>query len=147
MTTMPSSDTINLLQECNSGAKTAVASINGVLSHVKDEKLKNLLEQSVKEHEVIGNGIHKKLSEFHYLEKDPSAMAKAMSWAKINTKLLTNKSDATIADLITDGCNMGIKSVCRYENQYQMAEPVATQYANQLIAIEEQLANELRPYL
>ena len=147
MNSIPSSDTINLLKECNSGVKTAVSSMNEVLGHVKNEKLRSILEQSIKDHKVIGNATHKQLNQFHESAKNPSSMAKAMSWAKINTKLLTNNSDATIADLITDGCNMGIKSVCQYENQYQMAEPVATQYANQLIAIEEQLSNELRPYL
>lgn len=147
MNTMPSSDTINLLKECNSGVKTAVTSMNEVLGHVKSEKLKSLLKQSIKEHEVIESATHKKLNQFHESEKNPNSMAKAMSWAKINTKLLSNNSDATIADLITDGCNMGIKAVCRYENQYQMAEPVAIQYAQQIIALEEQLSNELRPYL
>ena len=147
MNTMPSSDTINLLKECNSGVKTAVSSINEVLGHVKDKNLRSILEQSIKDHKVIENATHKQLNRFHESEKNPSSMAKAMSWAKINTKLFSNSSDATIADLIMDGCNMGIKSVCHYENHYQMAEPVATQYADQLIAIEERLSNELRPYL
>jgi len=147
MTTMPSSDTIKLLKECNAGVKTAVASINEVLNHAKDEKLKNVLEQSIKEHEVIGKSIHKKLNQFHETDKEPNPMAKAMSWAKINTKLLINHSDATIADLIIDGCNMGIKSLNRYENQYLMAEPVATEYTHQLITIEDQLSNNLKPYL
>ena len=34
-----------------------------------------------------------------------------MSWMKTNMKLAMDTSDAAIADLMTDGCNMGVKSL------------------------------------
>lgn len=34
-------------------------------------------------------------------------MAKSMSWIKTNMKLIMDELDETIADLMTDGCNMG----------------------------------------
>jgi hypothetical protein len=45
-----------------------------------------------------------------------------MSWMKTNMKLSMEDSDATIADLMTDGCNMGVKSLNRYLNQYKAAD-------------------------
>ena len=46
-------------------------------------------------------------SENHDEGKNPNPMAKGMSWIKTNVKLVMDDSDETIADLMTDGCNMG----------------------------------------
>ena len=74
-------------------------------------------------------------------------MAKGMSWIKTNVRLVMKESDQTIADLITDGCDMGIKNLSRYLNQYVAAEERAKDIAKQLIAQEEELRLAVRPYL
>ncbi len=74
-------------------------------------------------------------------------MAKSMSWVKTNMKLVMNESDQTIADLITDGCNMGVKSLNRYLNQYQGADEKIKKITKRLIDLEENLAVELRQFL
>lgn len=66
-------------------------------------------------------------------------MAKGMSWMKTKGKLVLDESDATIADLMTDGCNMGIKSPHRCLNQYAEADEKAKDIAKRLINIEENL--------
>ncbi len=48
------------------------------------------------------------------------------------------RSDATVADLITDGCNMGVKSLNRYLNRYAAADEKAKTVAK-LIRLEEKL--------
>ena len=72
---------------------------------------------------------------------------KGMSWIKTNAMLAMDQSDQTIAELITDGCNMGVKSLSRYLNQYQAADERAKDIAKKLIAQEEQLCAQMRPYL
>ena len=62
-------------------------------------------------------------------------------------KLAMNESDATIADLMTDGCNMGVKSLNMYLNQYKAADEVSKDIAKRLINLEEKLAIDLREYL
>lgn len=52
-----------------------------------------------------------------------------------------------MADLITDGCNMGVKSLSRYLNQYKAADERSKDLAKRLIHMEEQLAVDVRPYL
>ena len=47
-------------------------------------------------------------------KKEPSIMAKGMVWMKTNMQEIMHKSDSAIADLITDGCNMGVKSLTKY---------------------------------
>lgn len=74
-------------------------------------------------------------------------MAKGMSWIKTNAKLMMNESDKTAADLITDGCNMGIKSLSRYLNQYEAADEASKDITKRLIHSEEQLVTDVRPFL
>ncbi len=74
-------------------------------------------------------------------------MAKGMSWLKTNMKLGMDNSDATVADLITDGCNMGIKSLNKYLNEYEQADSSAKRLCKELTDIEEQLCTKLERYL
>ena len=74
-------------------------------------------------------------------------MAQSMSWIKTNVKLAMEDTDATVADLMTDGCNMGVKSLSRYLNQYKAADEQSKNIAKRLIELEEGLAVNMRPYL
>ena len=144
---MENSDTVKLLRECDAGTKMAVSSIDEVLEKVCDINMKNLLQESKIQHEKLENEIRGMLDAYDTEEKEPSAMAKGMSWMKTNVKLSMDNSDATVADLITDGCNMGIKSLNRYLNQYEGAENSAKKTCKELISIEEQLCEDLKCYL
>ena len=115
-------DTIKLLRECDAGIKMGVASIDETLQSVKSEDLKKYLEQCKAKHEVLKEEIQVLLEKYHDEGKEPGAMAKGMSWIKTNAKLAMDESDKTVADLMTDGCNMGIKTLNRYLNQYEAAD-------------------------
>lgn len=140
-------ETISLLKECDAGTKMAVASIDEVLDKVVNSDLKALLTESREHHEKYGNDLHSLLIKYQSEEKDPNPMAKGMSWLKTNLKLTMETSSATIADLLTDGCNMGIKSLFRYLNQYATADDSAKDICKRLITIEQELRKDLRDYL
>lgn len=144
---MTNEDTISLLRECNSGTKMAVYSIDEVLENVKDQKLREILASSKHRHEQLGNDLHILLQKYGDDTKDPGAIAKGMSWIKTNVKLAVDDSDHVCADLITDGCNMGVKTLNRYLNQYLDAENKAKNLTRDLIRVEENLVSELEPYL
>lgn len=144
---METNDTIELLKECDAGAKMAVVSIDEILEKTKDAKLKKILEQSKDEHRTLGNEIHTLLIQHGSDYKDPSPMAKGMSWLKTNIKMEMDDSDSTIADLITDGCDMGIKSLNKYLNQYTQADNTSKGMCKKLISVEEKLCKDLRGYL
>lgn len=144
---MENQDTISLLKECDAGSKMAVASIDDVLDQIHDTSLKALMEKSKRHHTKLGNTIHQLLNHYGAPDKDPNPMAKGMSWLKTNMKISMNDSDHTIADLMTDGCNMGIKSLYKYINQYPAAEQKVVDLTMDLIAIEEELQRDLREYL
>jgi len=144
---MTNSDTTKLLRECDAGTKMAVSSIDEVLEKVQDENMKNLLQKSKNHHEKLEGEIDTLLSKYQADEKEPNPIAKGMSWMKTNMKLTMDNSDATVADLITDGCDMGVKTLHRYLNQYKAADHEAKDICNRLIDIEEELRKDLRAYL
>ena len=144
---MINDDTIKLLRECNSGVKMGVISLDDVLGHVRDENLEKRLSECKQEHESLGDETHDLLNEYHDTGKEPNPVAKGMSWVKTNVQLAMNDSDKTIAALITDGCNMGVKSLSRYLNQYKAASEKAKDIAKRLINLEERLVVDLRAYL
>lgn len=144
---MGNQDTICLLKECDSGAKMAVASFDEVLDRIGDSGMKQLLIDSREHHEQLGNEIHSLLDQYQSEEKDPNPVAKGMSWLKTNMKMGMDKSDATVAGLITDGCNMGVKSLHKYLNQYPAADTASKDICRRLASIEDQLCKDLRSYL
>ncbi len=144
---MVEQDTIKLLRECDAGVKMGVASIDDVLSYVKNEELKKRLLDCKHEHEQLGLEIEGLLDQYGDEGKNPNPIAKGMSWMKTNMKLGMHESDKTVADLMTDGCDMGVKSLSRYLNQYEAAEEKAKDIAKRLIHLEEQLGNDIRGYL
>lgn len=140
-------DTIKLLRECDAGIKMGVEAIDEVIQYVTNSELKQYLERNKADHDQLKSELQKLLDQYHDEGKEPNAMAKSMSWLKTNVKLAVNESDKTIADLITDGCNMGVKSLNRYLNQYEAADEVSKDIAKRLISLEENLAIDIRKYL
>lgn len=144
---MINNDTLNLLMECNSGIQMGVSSIDEVLPRVESRKLETILNDYKNKHTELGNETNELIQELGEETKEPNPVAKGMSWIKTNAKLYWDESDATISDLITDGCNMGIKSIRKYINQYDSADERSVKIAQKLIDIEEELAVEISPFL
>ena len=140
-------DTIKLLRECDAGVKMGISSIDDVLDHVKKEDFRKKLSKCRQEHEDLQIKILQELEKYQDDGKNPNPIAKSMSWMKTNLKLTMEDSDATIAELMTDGCNMGVKSLNRYLNQYKAADEISKDMAKRLINLEEKLAVDIRQYL
>lgn len=144
---MVEQDTVKLLRECDAGIKMGVSSIDDVIHYVKNEAFKEILLTCKHEHEQLGLEADKLLSEYHDEGKEPNPIAKGMSWVKTNMKLGMHENDKTVADLITDGCDMGVKSLSRYLNQYTAADERSKDLAKRLIGLEEKLGVDVRAYL
>ena len=145
---MPSDDTIKLLNECNAGIKMGVESINEVIDRVKNDDLRNILNKYLEDNKNLGDKTHEYLNQFHDSGKEPSPIAKTMSWFKTNIKLLQGSDvDEQIADLMTDGCNMGIKSIYRYLNKYPNANNDVKGLAKDIIKSQEKFLDDLRIFL
>lgn len=140
-------DTIKLLRECDAGVKMGIASIDDVLDYVSSRELKDRLKDCKEEHTRLNDELQGLLDKYHDDGKEPNPVAKGMSWFKTNTMLSLKNSDNTVSDLITDGCNMGVKSLNKYLNKYAAADEKSKTIAKKLIRSEEQLAVDIRKYL
>lgn len=142
-----SNDTIKLLKECNSGCKSATNSMEQVQQYISDEGLKILIDEYNDKHIKIGDECHQMLNELDKDEKDPKPMAKAFSWISTEFKLMMDDNSYKIAEIMIDGCNMGIKSVSKYINKYKNASNESMELAKRLVRIEQEFMNELLKYL
>ena len=140
-------DTVKLLRECDAGIKMGVDSIDDVVDRVEDVNFKKLLQQCKLKHQELGMEVGQLLGLHEDDGKNPNPMAKSMSRIKTGAKMLADNSDATIADLMTDGCNMGVKSLSRYFNQYKSADEKSRDICERLVNLELQLTNDIRKYL
>ena len=140
-------DTIKLLRECDAGVKMGTASIDGVLTHVHAEGLYRKLNDCRKEHNGLQAEIQKALGRFGDKGKAPNPIASAMSKMKCAVKLGLQDTDETVADLMTDGCNMGVKSLNKYLNRYEAADEASKDIAKRLINLEQDLTLSIRQYL
>ena len=140
-------DTIKLLRECDAGVTMGIDSIKDVLPFVSSAELKRYLIECRDAHSELSREIGEALERFHDKGKSPGPVAKGMSVLKTNLKLGLKETDATVADLMTDGCNMGVKSLSRYLNQYAAAEERAKDMCKRLIKLEEELAIQMRAFL
>lgn len=140
-------DTISLLGDCTAGIDMAISTMDGVLPSVKDQTLRKKIQESVKSHQSLRKQTVDCLHRYGAEEKGSNPMAKGMSWLKTNTKLAFGGDDTTVAYLVADGCDMGVKSLCRSRNRYASADEEAKFLAEQLIDCEETLSASLRPFL
>ena len=144
---MVQKDTVRLLRECDAGIKMGVASINDVLPYATSDRLKHTLTSSKEEHERLARECETMLVDYDDTGKDPNPIASGMSKIKTTFKLGVNPSDHSIADLMCDGCNMGVKSLSEYLNKYEAAEERAKDIAKKLIAMEDRLSTNMRGFL
>ena len=140
-------DTVRLLRERDSGVRMGVTSLSKVTERAGSPRLAALLDESRKEHCRLGAEIERGLADFHDNGREPMPMAVAMSKAKIALMLAVKPNDRTVAGLMTDGCNMGVKSLCRYINQYKAADERSKDIAKKLVAMEAKLSEQLRDFL
>ena len=140
-------DTIRLLRECDAGVKMGVESIEEVVDRIESKEFRQVLVESRHQHDELDREIQQQLDRYKDDGKEPNPMAKGMSWMKTNAMLMIDNSDQTIADLMTDGCNMGVKSLNKYLNQYEAADEHTKDITKRLINLEEKLAVDIRQYL
>lgn len=140
-------DTINLLKECNAGCKSGTNSMEQVMPFIENQQLKAIIDKYNDQHIKLGDVCHEMLNAYHEEELDPKVSAKAFSWISTEMKLMINNDTHEIADIMIDGCNMGIKSVSGYINKYKDASKESVNLAKKLVKTEQEFMNELLQYL
>ena len=127
--------------------KMGISSIEDVEGYVSSPVLKQTLSHCKDEHRRLEKEIEQELRRFGDEGKEPNPIAKGMSHLKTGVKLVMNESDGTIADLMTDGCNMGVKSLNKYLNEFKAADEHSKDIAKKLINLEDKLTKDVHGYL
>ena len=140
-------DSIKLLRECNAGIKMGTSAMAKVIPHVKDAGLKSGLSACRDTHNDLGIRTKRLLKEAHEDTKSVHPIAQLMSEIKVSASVMMGGADKRIAHVMTDGCDMGIKSLTSYLNQYKNADRKSRAIAEELIASEEMLEVTMRSYL
>lgn len=140
-------DTKKLLEECNSGSKMAIRSIEQISDYIEEEKLKKLILEYKEKHEKIEKESSELLEDYGQEEKEPGTIATAFSWFTTEMKLIMKNDSSQIAKLMMDGCNMGIQSISKYQNECVEASKESVSLAKDLVKIEEKFMKELKGFL
>lgn len=141
------SDTKKLLRECDAGIKMGISTLDDVMNSVGDVNLEQRLKSSKQEHENFRTVAEVMLNDIKDEGKSPNPMAKTMSHMKAKMATAVNKNDSTAAKLVTQGCDMGIKSLNRYLDKYTEADSRSRSLAMDIISAEEELVTDLKKYI
>ncbi|MFR4781811.1 MAG: hypothetical protein ACLUAR_02155 [Pilosibacter sp.] len=128
---------VNLLRECDSGCKMAAESLEQIRDMVSDQELWKDITESYEKHQELDAKIKKTLSAMEEEGKEPGKMASAWSWMSTEMRMMAKGGDKEAASIVTDGCNMGIKTICGYKNQYSGASKAVMEIADELTGMEE----------
>lgn len=142
-----SEDTMKLLQECNSGCKMALNSLDQVLEYIQDDKLHELVDVYTTRHDKLEVRCSEILAEHGLCDEEPGIMAKAFSWINAEVKLMLNDDNHHIAAILMDGCNMGIQSISEQQHKYPTADKKVMDIAHDLVKCEEDFMVELKEFM
>lgn len=142
-----SQDSVELLKECDAGCKMAIDSMEQISKYVTDDKLKSLITKYNADHIKIEEDIHRMLNQMGEEEKEPNPIAKVSSWLQSEVKMTMKGDTHEAASLLTDGCNMGIKSLCEYKNSYKAADDKCVNVCERICNIETKMVEDLQKFL
>ena len=99
----------DVLDELNKGCVMGMDAIRDILDKVEDKKFKKVLEKEFDKYKDIHHRILKKYED--YSKEEPTTtniINKAMTSIMTEMKLMKDNSNSKIAELLSQGTNMGI---------------------------------------
>lgn len=123
--------------------KDLMASLKG-----KDNKIKKLVEEIKKNYEKYAKETEKLLNKNDLEAKPIGMMAKAMSKMSINKEMISDNSDANIADMLIQGLTMGNLELTKHIDNYEKtADKKIINLAKDLRKFGEEYIEKLKTYL
>lgn len=144
---MNGTDTVDLLQQVSKGLHMAIFSFDDLIGDVRNPALRKVLEESRDDHKRLLNENSNILKGYHQNDRDIGAMTKLMAHMSADMKLDINYSDRVIANIITKGCDTGIRNLRKYVNEYAASDLAAVDTARKLVTVEENLKDNIAMYL
>lgn len=114
----------------------------------KDNKIKKLVEEINKNYEKYAKETEKLLNKQDLKAKPVGMMAKAMSKMSINKEIISDNSDANIADMLIQGLTMGNLELSKHIDNYEKtADKKTINLAKNLRKFGEEYIEKLKVYL
>ncbi len=146
--------TLMLLKQCSQGVETGVMSIVEALKHANDQSLREMLNDYKAEHERLRDEIQAHIEECAHGDPEETekntfsgSMAQTMAHMKMSVELTLMERDTKVAELITEGCDMGTRTLTQYINEYDKADQKSKNLAGKLVRMEDEMREKLRKYL
>ena len=133
--------TLHILNECSSGCKMAIHSMQQVLEYVENEKLEQVIMAAERKHKEIAARTAKALTCYGEKGKKPGAAAETFARLTTEMKMLIRDDSSQIAKI------MGIQSIMEVLNENPEADRESKNIAGDLVKAEEHFADELKAFL
>ena len=140
-------DTVSLLQECSSGCKMAMESITQLKDKVSDKQLRQIMDKYYAGHSQLEAECRQILNDVGKPDKEPGMIVTAIANFQSRIKMVMDDDAKKAAEIMTDVCNMGIKSLSGYINEYKNADAKSMAIAEKLRRLEDNMLGDLQPLL
>ena len=140
-------DDTEILKEVQKNTRMAVKALEAMSDQVCNDKLSYELSRE----NLSFSKLHNKAVDMLTREsKDvyhPSAVEDMMLSGAINMNTMLNNSTSRIAELMIQGNNRGILSMCKSMNHHDNAGSMTMEVAKELMDFEEKCIEKLKEYL
>ena len=140
-------DTVSLLQECSSGCKMAMESITQLKDKVSDKQLRQIMDKYYAGHSQLEAECRQILNDVGKPDKEPGMIVTEIANFQSRIKMVMDDDAKKAAEIRTDGCNMEIKSLSGYINEYKNADAKSMAIAEKLRRLEDNMLGDLQPLL
>ena len=140
-------DNLKVLDDIYKGAEMGSSAIDNVLDKIVDESLKKEAIYEKDCYKKIQGDILKIYPKYNDDKpKEASPITKAFSWAGIEFKTMTNKTNSKIAELLLNGFNMGIIDGTKMLNN-NIIENDIKEIVNKYVNMQEKAIERLKKFL
>ena len=140
-------DTIELLNFISQNAKMGVETLSRLVQITQEEEFKNYLTEYLDGYQSFLSDADKRLKKKKEESKDLSPMAKVMSYLSLSFNTMIDKSPSHVAEMVMQGCSMGIIDITKRIKQYSGAEKTALTLAEKLLKFEQKNFSRLQKFL
>ncbi|MBQ6284834.1 MAG: hypothetical protein IJK67_00785 [Bacilli bacterium] len=114
----------------------------------KENKIKYILEEEIKEYERYIKKSEKLLSEYDVEPKKSSLMAKISSNMGIMMETILDNSDPALAQMLVEGITMGINIITAKVSSYKMrADKKVIKFAKNFVKFQENEVEKLKAFM
>lgn len=114
----------------------------------KDNKIIKDAEDILKKYEIFYKDLKKQLKKENVKPKDSSLLSKMGASMGIKKEIISDNSDASIADMLIKGMSMGILDIEKKLSQYdEIANKKSIKLAKDFLKFQQESITELKKYL